>query len=78
MELLMSRKKDRMLWQHRFNLSSEYPEHKVLHAYLDKLADNDAASAWVIESLLAALPDKAHEVREKLAEEDVDEEENKS
>lgn len=65
MELLMSRKKDRVLYQHRFNLSSEHPAHRCLHAYLDKLADSDAASAWVIESLLAVLPDSAREACEE-------------
>lgn len=73
MELLMSRKKDRVLYQHRFNLSSEHLAHRCLHAYLDKLADSDEASAWVIESLLAALPDEARVACEETGEDSQEE-----
>jgi hypothetical protein len=54
--LLMSRKKDRELWQHRFNLSSDDPGQAKLHEYLDKLAENNEASEWIVKTLIAALP----------------------
>lgn len=58
MALLMSRKKDRTLWQHRFNLSSDSAEQERLHEFLSQLAGEDGATAWMIEKLIAAMLDE--------------------
>lgn len=55
----MSRKKkDRQIWQHRFNLSSDNREDELLHEFLDALAESDEASEWIRETLAAALRQK--------------------
>lgn len=52
----MAKKKEgRTLWQHRFNLSSDIPDHMRLHEHLDRLANNDEASAWIIRTLVQGL-----------------------
>lgn len=58
MDLLMSRKKDRVLYQHRFNLSSDSAAQQRLHDFLDEKAEHDEASKWMISVLVAALPEK--------------------
>jgi hypothetical protein len=51
----MTRKKtDRVVWQHRFNLSSDNVDHQRLHDLLDSLANEDGAAGWIIQSLLTA------------------------
>jgi hypothetical protein len=40
----------------RFELTAADNDHVRLHEYLDKLADSNQASAWIRETLIAALP----------------------
>lgn len=44
----MSRvKRDRVVWQHRFNLSSDDPADVALHEFLQSQAESDGASQWI-------------------------------
>jgi len=52
----MSHKKNRTVWQHKFNLSSDNARHERLHDFLLKLAVENMATTWMIESLIDSLP----------------------
>jgi hypothetical protein len=55
-ELVMSRKKHRTLYQHRFNLSSEDPNQQLLHDFLLMLAVDGSATKWIVGRLVAEMP----------------------
>ncbi len=50
----MSRKKsDRLVWQHKFTLSSDNPDDVRLHEHLVELADQGVAAEWMRDNLTA-------------------------
>lgn len=65
-------------WSVRFELHPEDDDHVRLHEHLDNLSNTDAASNWIRDTLIAALPAKIKGVKPEwkknmLVYEDVDE-----
>lgn len=50
------KKKERVIWQQRFNLSSDNPDDVRLHDYLMMLAENGDAAKWMRDTLRNAVP----------------------
>ncbi len=46
----------RAIWQQRFDLEQHDAAQVKLHQFLEKLAESGKASAWIRQTLIAALP----------------------